>query len=75
LTLQVLLRTSGDPKAISAQVRETLYKNDPEQPVDRFRTLEEVRAEALASPRLTAALLGLFAALALVINGQPGSRA
>jgi putative ABC transport system permease protein len=43
-------------------------KIDPKQPVGKMRTLEEVRREALASPRLTAVLLGLFAALALAIT-------
>jgi len=68
LTMQVLLRTTGDPKLIAPAVREALYKNDPEQPVDNFRTLDEVRAEVLAPPRLTAALLVVFACLALVIT-------
>jgi len=66
--MQVLLRTTGDPKLIAPAVREALYKNDPEQPVDNFRTLDEVRAEVLAPPRLTAALLVVFACLALVIT-------
>jgi len=45
-----------------------VHKNDPEQPVDLFRTLEDVRSIALAPPRLTAALMGIFAGLAMVIT-------
>jgi putative ABC transport system permease protein len=45
-----------------------VYKVDPEQPVDNFRTFEEVRADSIASPRLTAILLGLFASLALIVT-------
>jgi ABC-type antimicrobial peptide transport system permease subunit len=41
---------------------------DPNQPLARIRTLEQFRGDALASPRLTAILLGIFAALALVIT-------
>ena len=41
---------------------------DPDQPVDNFRTLAEVRSASLASPTLTATLLGLFGLLALVIT-------
>jgi putative ABC transport system permease protein len=40
----------------------------PEQPVDRFRTLEDLHASALDMPRLTAVLLAAFAGLALVIT-------
>jgi predicted permease len=63
-----LVRTSLDPPAIIRQVRDTLRLLDPGQPVDQFRTLAEIRLASLESPRLTATLLGLFAALALVIT-------
>ena len=53
---------------MARQVREAVYSIDPDQPIDRFRTLAEVRASTLDSPRLTATLLGLFALLALVIT-------
>ena len=36
--------------------------------IDQVQTLATVRSESTASPRLTAVLLGLFAALALVIT-------
>jgi predicted permease len=41
---------------------------DPQQPVDTFRTLEQVRSGALASPRLTAILLLACAAVAVLIT-------
>jgi putative ABC transport system permease protein len=63
-----LLRTSVDPGIMERQVRHAVHALDPDQPVDHFRTLAEVRSASLASPRLTAALLGLFAMLALVIT-------
>ena len=55
-------------RSCSAQVRNAVHAIDPDQPVDNFRTLAEVRSASLASPRLTATLLGLFALLALVIT-------
>src|SRR5205085_5899050 len=36
--------------------------------IDQVQTLETVRQESMASPRLTAVLLGLFAMLALLIT-------
>ncbi len=65
-----LVRTSVDPSTLTRQIREAVYSIDPNQPVDHFRTLTDVRASALESPRLTATLLGLFALLALVITAM-----
>ncbi len=45
-----------------------VYSLDPDQPVDHFRTLAEVRSDTLAPWRLTASLIGIFAMLALVIT-------
>lgn len=63
-----LVRTEKDAEAIAGDVRAAVWSIDADQPVDQFRTLAEVRLSSLASPRLTATLLGLFAALALVIT-------
>ena len=49
-------------------MREVIYDVDSETAIDNVQTLERVRSESLASPRLTTVLLGLFAALALVIT-------
>jgi putative ABC transport system permease protein len=63
-----LVRTSVAPLQMERQVRAAVYAIGPEQPVDRFRTLEQVREGRLDSPRLTALLLALFAALAVAIT-------
>jgi putative ABC transport system permease protein len=65
---QVLVRTAGDPAAFGATLRESVRAVDPNQPVEEVQTLEDLRAEALAAPRLTATLLGVFAALALLVT-------
>jgi putative ABC transport system permease protein len=64
----LLVRTAADPMSMAQIMRETVYSIDPETAVDNVQTLEKVRSESLASPRLTAMLLGLFAALALLIT-------
>jgi putative ABC transport system permease protein len=64
----IVVRTRGSPAALSAPLRDALKRADPQQPVTRIETLEEVRQNSLASPRLVATLLGLFAVLALVIT-------
>ena len=65
---RVLVRARADPLALSGQVRDAVHAVDPEQPVENFRTLEETRAGTTATRRLSVVLLGLFAALALVIS-------
>ncbi|HZE89421.1 MAG TPA: FtsX-like permease family protein, partial [Verrucomicrobiae bacterium] len=64
----LLVRTSGDPWGLVGPIREIVRRLDEKQPIGRVRTLEQVRSETLASPRLTAILIGLFALLALIIT-------
>jgi predicted permease len=63
----IAVRTPFDPTTIIPQVKDAVHSVDPQQPVDDFQTVEEIRHASMASPRLTAVLLGLFALLALVI--------
>ena len=65
---QVLVRTAGDPTAFGQILRDTVHKVDPNQPVEAVQTLDDLRSEALAAPRLTATLLVVFAALALLVT-------
>ena len=65
---QILVRTAGDPAAFGNTLRTTVHAVDPNQPVENVRTLDDLRSEALAAPRLTATLLGVFAALALLVT-------
>jgi putative ABC transport system permease protein len=61
------IKTTAEPMSIARSVIELLYAIDPNQPAARVRSLEQVRAESVAGPRLTTNLLGLFALLALAI--------
>jgi predicted permease len=63
-----LVRTSADPAAMARRIGEEVLSIDPGQPVANVQTLEEVRGEALASPRLTTSLVLMFALLALCIT-------
>jgi predicted permease len=64
----VVLRTAGDPAAIIKQVRRGVAENDPHEVVYNVQTLNEVVAGSLAARRLSMLLLGVFAALALVLS-------
>ena len=63
----LLVKASAEPMTIARGVIEQLHAMDPNQPAARIRSLEQVRAESVAAPRLTTNLLGLFALLALAI--------
>jgi putative ABC transport system permease protein len=65
---QVLVRTVNDPARMESALRQTVHAVDPNQPVEAVRTLDDLRAEALAAPRLTATLLLIFAGLALLMT-------
>jgi putative ABC transport system permease protein len=67
LDAALVVKTSVEPMSIARGIIETLYTIDPNQPVARVRSLEQVRAESVAGPRLTSNLLGIFALLALAI--------
>jgi putative ABC transport system permease protein len=49
-------------------MRSAVHAVDAHQPVDQFRTLDEVRSASLSAPRLTATLIGVFASIALFIT-------
>jgi putative ABC transport system permease protein len=48
-------------------VKAAVARVDRDQPLTRVRTMEEVAAEATSQPRFRAELVGMFAALALVL--------
>ncbi len=66
-SIALALRTTGDPEALAAVLRAKVVAIDPEQPVSGVRTMSEAVSQAAAEPRMNTGLLGLFAALALVL--------
>jgi putative ABC transport system permease protein len=64
----LFVRTLDDPARMAERVRAAALAADPQTAVSSARTLDDIRSDALSSPRLTIALLGLFAGLALVIT-------
>jgi putative ABC transport system permease protein len=68
LGAQVMVRGAGDPQTLAKVVIDTVHALDPDMPVEDVQTLEQARMESLATPRLTALLLSLFAGLAMVVT-------
>jgi predicted permease len=66
-TMNVVLRTTLLPAALAQTVERVVHAVDPSVPVVRFREMNDVFADSIRRPRLLAQLVGLFAALALVL--------
>ena len=65
---RVLVRMNGDPDAALGMIRAAVQAVDADLPIENVRTLEEIRETHLAAPRLTAALLTVFASLAMLVT-------
>jgi hypothetical protein len=63
----VVLATNGNPGALSAPLRSTIFALNHQAPVYDIATLEQRLSESLAQRRLTMLLLSAFAALALLL--------
>jgi putative ABC transport system permease protein len=66
-TMSVIVKTSGNVMQIVPDVRSTILAIDPDQPMTQVRPLSEDVSSAVGQQRVSAVLLGIFAALALVL--------
>ncbi|HTS26801.1 MAG TPA: ABC transporter permease [Bryobacteraceae bacterium] len=66
----LVVRTAGDPASMITATRAALHDVDYQLAVDRVQTLQRLQQDSVASPRVTAILLGLFALLALIISAS-----
>jgi predicted permease len=65
--LTLLLRTALPPAEVMPAIRDVVYGSSPDQPVYDVRTIDDVVSESMASRSLPIVLLGVFAALALLL--------
>jgi predicted permease len=63
----IVVKTSGDPAAMSAVIREAAHEADPYQAVHTLRTMEDYIARSLDTRRFGMRLLGFFGATALFL--------
>ena len=66
-SLNVVLRTAGDPLAMSETVRAAMREVDPTLPIQRFTSQSEQISERFAQERLFATAYTAFGVLALVL--------
>jgi len=66
-SMNVVLRTTLPPAALSGTIERVVAEVDAAVPVVRLRDMDSVFAESIRRPRLLAQLLSAFAALALLL--------
>ena len=66
-TMSVVLRTEVDPRALISDLRATVHRVNPNQPVVKIRTMEDNVAQNFSQPRFRTLLLVVFAGIALLI--------
>jgi putative ABC transport system permease protein len=61
------IRTASDPLDVALAVRQAVQQVDNDQPVIQLRTMQEVISESIWRQHVSASVLGIFAAIALVL--------
>jgi putative ABC transport system permease protein len=65
--MSLAVRTHGPPSAALGAVRGAVHAVDPNQPIAQVRSLDELLAASVGPRRFSTWLLGLFAAVALLL--------
>jgi putative ABC transport system permease protein len=63
----IILRAKGDPAHVQKLVQEAIWSVDKNLPASRAETLDDILSSQVATPRLYMILVGLFAAVAVVL--------
>lgn len=63
----LVVSTKGDAASVVGAVRQAVWSVDKDQPVSNVRTMDQVVAASSSKERFQSLLLGLFAALALLL--------
>jgi ABC-type antimicrobial peptide transport system permease subunit len=66
-TMNIVIRTTQPPDALSGTIRSAVAGLDPSLPIVKLRSVEDVFAEAIGRPRLLAQLLAIFGGLAILL--------
>lgn len=67
-TPTLIVRTAGDPEALAPAIKNVIHSLDPEAPLHDIRTMDECLAFDLGRARFQTVLLGIFAAIALLLT-------
>ena len=65
--MSLAIHTGADPRLLANAVQKQVSALDPDQPVYRIRTMQELMAESVARRRFSMLLLAIFAGVALLL--------
>jgi putative ABC transport system permease protein len=63
-----VIRTSVEPMSLAEQVRQAIWKVDPDQPMWKMRTVDFLVQRSVADRKFLLALMGIFASIALLLT-------
>lgn len=66
----LVVRAQLDPSRLEKAIRDSVYGVDKDQPLTDVKTLEQIKSESMASDRLRALLLAVFAGIALSLSAM-----
>ncbi|HUK90651.1 MAG TPA: ABC transporter permease, partial [Blastocatellia bacterium] len=66
-SMNLVVRTVGDPASILPAVKSQILSLDKDQPVTNVQTMDEIVQGSISQPRFTMILLAIFAGIALVM--------
>ncbi len=66
-TVNLVVRTAGDPLSIASAVRREVMAVDRDQPIDKVTTMDEWVANSLSKRRFSVLMLTLFGALGITL--------
>jgi putative ABC transport system permease protein len=63
----LVVRTALPPAAVASAVEQAVHAVDPDQAISHVESMDQVLSASVARPRLESVLLGIFAAVALLL--------
>jgi putative ABC transport system permease protein len=68
LWVSLLVRTAGNSSEEIKAIKEAVWSQDKEIPIDKIATYEQIESYALSMPRFYALLMSIFAGIALLLS-------
>jgi len=65
--ITILVRTSGDPVALAGAVRSKIWEIDPDQPILRIESMNQIIGDSVSVERFLTVLISVMAGIAMVL--------
>jgi putative ABC transport system permease protein len=65
----IVVRTEGEPEALAAALRKQVWAVDPNQPIIKVETMQDVISHSIWRPRFSAWIFSVLSGLSLLLTG------